>query len=69
MTKVERRSNESFDALLKRFRKKVARDRVLSEARKHRYFVSNSEKRRMALQKAMRRQSKRRRRQEQRGIT
>jgi ribosomal protein S21 len=65
---VERRPNESFDALLKRFRKRVARDRVLSEARKHRYFVSNSEKRRMALQKAMRRQSKQRRRQEQRGL-
>jgi ribosomal protein S21 len=64
---VERRSNESFDALLKRFRKKVARDRVLSEARKHRYFVSNSQKRRIALQKAIRRQSKRQRRKEQRG--
>jgi ribosomal protein S21 len=41
---------------------------VLSEARKHRYFVSNTEKRPIALQKAMRRQSKRRRRQEQRGL-
>lgn len=69
MTRVERRSNASFDALLKRFRKKVARDRVLSEATKHRYLVSNSEKRRLALQKAVRRQNKRQRRQEQRGIT
>jgi ribosomal protein S21 len=61
MTRVKRKSGESFDSLLKRFRKKVARDRVLSEAKKHRYFVSDAEKRRIALRKAMRRERKRQR--------
>jgi ribosomal protein S21 len=63
MTRVVRKPGESFDSLLKRFRKTVTRDRVLSEARKHRYFVSNSENRRIALRKAMRHERKRRYRQ------
>jgi ribosomal protein S21 len=63
MTRVVRKPGESFESLLKRFRKRVTRDRVLSEARKHRYFVSNSEKRRIALRKAIRRERKRQRRQ------
>jgi ribosomal protein S21 len=45
--------------LLKRFRKKVTRDRVLSDAKKKRYFVSKSEPRRIALRKAKRRERKR----------
>jgi len=64
MAKVTRRQGESFDSLLKRFRKKVTRSRILSEAKKHRYFVSNAEKRRIALRKAIRRQRKRQYRQE-----
>jgi small subunit ribosomal protein S21 len=59
MTRVVRRSGESFESLLKRFRKKVAKSRILSEAKKHRYFVSNSEKRRIAQRKAIRRQRRR----------
>jgi ribosomal protein S21 len=46
--------------LLKRFRKKVTRDRILSDAKKKRFFVSASEKRRIALRKAVRRERKRR---------
>jgi len=34
--------NESFDSLLKRFKKKVQRDRVLSEARRRRFFEKPS---------------------------
>lgn len=64
MTQVVRRPGESFESLLKRFRKKVAKSRILSEARKHRYFVSDSEKRRIALRKAIRREHKRQRRQQ-----
>jgi small subunit ribosomal protein S21 len=45
--------------LLRRFRKKVARDRILSEAKRKRYFVSKSEERRIAQRKAMRRERKR----------
>ena len=57
MTRVELRSGESQESLLERFRKKVTRDKVLSEARytkgtkgrKKRFFVSKSEQRRIAL--------------------
>jgi small subunit ribosomal protein S21 len=59
MTKVVRRSGESPESLLKRFRKKVTRDRILSDAKKKRYFVSKSAQRRMALRKAKRRERKR----------
>lgn len=41
--------------MLKRFRKKVAKARILSTVRKKRYFVSKSEQRRAALRKALRR--------------
>ena len=52
MTKVFLRQGESIENLLKRFRKRVTRDRVLSEAKKKRYFVSKSEQRRIAKRKA-----------------
>jgi len=45
--------------LLKRFRKKVARSKVLSTVRKKRWFVSVSEERRIAKQKAVRKQQRR----------
>jgi small subunit ribosomal protein S21 len=60
MTKVYLRKGESPENLLKRFRKKVTRDRILSEAKKKRYFVSKSEQRRMAKRKAQRRERRRR---------
>jgi small subunit ribosomal protein S21 len=34
--------NESFDSLLRRFKKTVQRDRILSEIRKRRYFEQPS---------------------------
>jgi small subunit ribosomal protein S21 len=60
MVSVVLRSGESPEQLLKRFRKKVQRERVLSDVRKKRYFMSNSEKRRIALRKAKRRERRRR---------
>ena len=59
MTKVVLRSGESQEALLRRFRKTVIRDRILSDVKKKRFFLSNSEKRRLALRKAKRRERKR----------
>jgi small subunit ribosomal protein S21 len=59
MTRVVLRSGESPESLLKRFRKKVTKDRILSEAKKKRFFVSKSEERRVALRKAKRRERKR----------
>jgi small subunit ribosomal protein S21 len=46
--------------LLKRFRKKIQRERVLSDAKRKRFFVSKSEQRRIALRKAKRRERRRR---------
>jgi small subunit ribosomal protein S21 len=66
LTKVVLRPGESLENLLKRFRKKVARDKVLSEAKKRRYFVSKSEQRRIAQRKAIRRERRRRWRQKRR---
>ena len=51
---VELRSGESQDSLLKRFRKEVIKTRVLSTYRKKRWFVSKSEQRRLAKQRAIR---------------
>lgn len=63
MATVVLKQDESQEQLLKRFRKKVQRERVLSDIKKNRFFMSNSEKRRIALRKAKRRERKRQTRQ------
>jgi small subunit ribosomal protein S21 len=42
VTRVTVDDNESFDSLLRRFNKKVQRDRILSEARRRRFFEKPS---------------------------
>ena len=42
MTQVTIEQGESFDSLLRRFNKKVQRDRVMSEARRRRFFEKPS---------------------------
>jgi len=42
VTRVVIESGESFDSLLRRFNKKVQSDRVLSEARRRRFFEKPS---------------------------
>jgi small subunit ribosomal protein S21 len=59
MTQVRLRPGESQESLLRRFRKRVAKDRILSDAKKKRYFVSKSEQRRIARRKAARRERRR----------
>ena len=59
MTTVYARNNEAFDNLLKRFRRKVQGDRILSTARRKRFFISNSEKRRKAKLRAIRKARRR----------
>jgi small subunit ribosomal protein S21 len=66
LTKIVRRDGESFASLLKRFRKKVARARILSTVRKERHFVSDAEKRQLARRKAVRRERRRQRRMQRR---
>ncbi len=53
-TNVTLRPGESQESLLKRFRKEVVKGRVLSTYRKKRWFVSKSEQRRLAKQRAVR---------------
>ena len=59
MTKVVLRDGESPESLLRRFRKQVTKDRILSDVKRKRFFVSKSELRRAELRKAMRRERKR----------
>lgn len=51
---VDLRPGESQEGLLKRFRKEVVKGRILSTYRKKRWFVSKSENRRLAKQRAAR---------------
>jgi small subunit ribosomal protein S21 len=53
------RDGESPESLLKRFRKRVTRDGILSTVKRKRFFVSKSEQRRMARRKAVRRERRR----------
>jgi small subunit ribosomal protein S21 len=66
MTQVIRQEGESIEHLLKRFRKQVTRDKIMSDVKKKRFFVSDSEKRRLALRKAKRRERRRKWRLERR---
>lgn len=56
---VKLRPGESFGSLLKRFRKEVSKSRILSTARKKRWFVSKGELRRKKKKKAIRRAKRR----------
>lgn len=55
MAHVELQSGESQEQLLKRFRKQVAKDGILSTVRRKRWYVSKSELRRIQKKKAVRR--------------
>jgi len=59
VTRVVIRDGESPESLLKRFRKRVTQDGILSTVKKKRFFVSKSEQRRMAHRKAIRRERRR----------
>jgi len=57
--RVERKSDETEEQLLRRFRKKVARSRMMSELRRRRWHVSKSEVRRIQKKKMIRRSKRR----------
>ena len=63
VTRVERRPDEAFESLFSRFRKRVARDRIMSDVKKHRYHVPKCERRQAARRKAIRRERQRQQRQ------
>ncbi|MBI2759878.1 MAG: 30S ribosomal protein S21 [Chloroflexi bacterium] len=62
MSFVSPRDGESGEALISRFTKLVQRDGVLREFKRRRFFISNSEARRIAAQKAARKRARRARR-------
>ena len=66
VTRVVIRDGESPEGLLKRFRKQVTQDGILSTVKRKRFFVPKSEQRRIAQRKAIRRERRRQWR-EQRG--
>jgi small subunit ribosomal protein S21 len=63
---VELRPGESQEQLLKRFRQEVTKEKILSEIRKRRWYVSKSEKRRIAKAKAIRKARRKMRQRERR---
>ncbi len=63
---VTLRAGESQENLLKRFRKQVTKDRILSDARHKRWYISPSEMRRIQRQRAIRRAQRRLRKREAR---
>ncbi len=58
MPKVNLRSNETPEQLLRRFRKEVVKSKILSDVRRKRWFVSKSEINRVKRKKAARRRSR-----------
>ena len=60
------RPGESQEGLLRRFRKEVTTEGVLSTLRRKRWFVSRGEERRMAKKRGIRRARKRQLRAERR---
>ena len=52
---VRLKSGESFDSLLRRFKKEVVKSEVLKELRKREYYLSPSEKRRKKSLEAQKR--------------
>lgn len=55
MAKVVLQQGESQEQLLRRFRKEVVKSRVLTDSRRKRWFIPNSELRRIKEKKAARR--------------
>lgn len=55
MAKVELRSGESIDGLLKRFKREVIKGGVLKSLKRKRWYVSPSQERREAKKRAIRR--------------
>lgn len=66
MTTVHARPGEHFDDLLKRFRRKVQTDNILTTVRRKRFHVPKSELRRKAKQRAIRKARRNLRKQESR---
>jgi small subunit ribosomal protein S21 len=60
MAKVEVRKEESIDKALRKFKMKLRKEGVLDELKKREYYEKPSEKRRHGLEKAKRKEARRR---------
>ena len=59
MIRVEKREDESIDAMLRRFRSQVARARIMSTLKRKRFYVSKSEQRQIVKRRAARKERRR----------
>ena len=66
MARVTLRPGESQEELLKRFRRLVTEDKVLSTYREKRWFISKSELRRKAKRRGLRKMMQQQRKQRER---
>ena len=55
---IKARPGETLDSMLKRFKKEVLKSEVLKDLRKHEYYVSPSQKRRIKSAEAQKRARK-----------
>lgn len=60
MAEVEKRKEESIDKVLRRFKMKLRREGTLEELKKREFYEKPSEKRRHELERAKRKETKRR---------
>jgi small subunit ribosomal protein S21 len=60
MAEVEKRKDESIDKVLRKFKMKLRREGTLDELKKREYYEKPSEKRRHDLEKAKRKEVRRR---------
>ena len=55
---IKRRPDETVDSMLRRFKREVLKAEILKDLRKHEYYVSPSEKRRLKSAEAQKRERK-----------
>jgi small subunit ribosomal protein S21 len=61
MAEVKKRKDESIDKVLRKFKMSLRKEGTLEELKKREYYEKPSEKRRHELEKAVRKEDKRRR--------
>ena len=62
MPHIKLRKNETFESLLRRFRRAVEQEGIMAELKKRRYYMSPSEKRKIKQKLAEKRRRKERNR-------
>lgn len=55
---IKRRPDETVDSMLRRFKKEMLKSEVLKDLRKHEFYISPSEKRRLKSAEAQKRARK-----------